>query len=110
MPDSVYMHKDAKYGTLGFHTVYEEFELLSENDYNEKVLDDYVEYTPMYRLEESVRHTKEQMIEKACEWLEDQAAYYSHWEYNGDTYEKEIVVDTDKMIEQFKNYMQDESN
>ena len=45
---------------------------------------------------------------KACEWLKDQACYYSHWEYNGDTYEKEIVVDTDKMIEDFKNYMQDE--
>ena len=47
-------------------------------------------------------------LEKTCEWLEDQACYYSHWEYNGDTYEKEIVVDTDKMIEQFKNYMQNE--
>lgn len=48
-------------------------------------------------------------MEKACEWLEDQVCYYSSMEYNGDTYEKEIVVDTDKMIEHFKNYMQDES-
>lgn len=54
------------------------------------------------------KKTMQDFLNKACEWLEDQACYYSHWEYNGDTYEKEIVVDTDKMIEQFKNYMQDE--
>lgn len=47
------------------------------------------------------------MIEKACEWLEDMACYYAHWEYNGDTYEKEVVYDTEKLIEDFKKAMEE---
>lgn len=60
------------------------------------------------------RHLKEmsewkekQMIEKACEWLEDMACYYAHWEYNGDTYEKEVVYDTEKLIKDFKKSMEE---
>lgn len=50
---------------------------------------------------------EQQMIEKACEWLEDMACYYAHWEYNGDTYEKEVVYDTEKLIEDFKKAMEE---
>lgn len=45
------------------------------------------------------------MIDKAAEWLRDQACYYSHWEWNGDTCENEIVVDTEKMVEDFREAM-----
>lgn len=48
------------------------------------------------------------MIERTVEWLKDMACYYAHWEYNGDTYEKEIVYDTEKLIEDFKKYMRGE--
>lgn len=47
------------------------------------------------------------MIQNACEWLEDMACYYAHWEYNGDTYEKEIVFDTQKFIEDFQKAMEE---
>lgn len=50
---------------------------------------------------------EQQMIDKACEWLEDMACYYAHWEYNGDTYEKEIVFDDQKFIEDFKKAMEE---
>lgn len=45
---------------------------------------------------------KKQLIDKACEWLKDMAIYYCYWEFNGDTYEKEIVCDTEKLINDFK--------
>ena len=45
------------------------------------------------------------MIEKACEWLGDMACYYAHWEINGDTYEKEVIYDTEKLIKDFKQAM-----
>lgn len=51
-----------------------------------------------------------QMIQKACDWLEDMACYYAHWEYNGDTYEKEIVFDTKKFIEDFQKAMEEARN
>ena len=51
---------------------------------------------------------QQQMIVKACEWLEVMACYYAHWEYNGDTYEKEIVYDTEKLIEDFKKAMEEQ--
>lgn len=46
------------------------------------------------------------MIDKACEWLKDMACYYAHWEYNGDTYEKEVIYDTEKLIEDFRKAME----
>lgn len=51
---------------------------------------------------------EQQMVEKVCEWIKDQVCYYYHWEVNGDTYENEIVVDSEKMIEDFKQAMMDE--
>lgn len=48
---------------------------------------------------------KERLIEKAVEWLKDTVCYYHHWEWNGDTYEKEIVVDVETLINDFKKDM-----
>lgn len=48
----------------------------------------------------------EWMIDKACEWLKDMACYYAHWEYNGDTYEKEVVYDTELLIKDFVKAME----
>ena len=48
---------------------------------------------------------EQQMIDKACEWLQDMACYYAYWEHNGDTYEKEVVYDTEKLINDFRNAM-----
>ena len=53
------------------------------------------------------RYADQTMIKKACEWLQDMACYYAHWEYNGDTYEKEIVYDTEKLIKDFKKAMKE---
>ena len=61
MPDSVYLHKDEKYNTIGLHSAYSENYILSENDYDESVLNDYVEYTPVYRLEEAVSFAKKDL-------------------------------------------------
>ena len=47
-----------------------------------------------------------QMMDKACELLKDMACYYAHWEYNGDTYEKEVIYDTEKLIKDFKQAME----
>lgn len=65
MPDSIYLNKDEKYNTIGIHTAYGENYLLAENEFDEKCLEYYVEYTPIYRLEEE----KQKLIDKACEWL-----------------------------------------
>lgn len=46
------------------------------------------------------------VIENACEWLEDMACYYAHWEYNGDTYEREVVLDEEELIKDFKKAME----
>lgn len=67
MPDSVYLPNDSKYCTVGIFTAYNENYLLSENDFNEDCLDDYTEYTPMYRLEEEKQH----LIEKAIITIKD---------------------------------------
>ena len=50
---------------------------------------------------------EQQMMKKACEWLNDMACYYAHCEYNGDTYEKEVVYDTEKLIKDFKKAMEE---
>lgn len=57
---------------------------------------------------EMAKWKEQQMIEKAVEWLKDMVCYYSYWDYNGDTYEKEIAVDTDQMIEDFSKAMKGE--
>jgi hypothetical protein len=49
----------------------------------------------------------ETMIEKACEWLKDMACIYAYWEYNGDTYEKEVVYDTEQLIKDFIKAMEE---
>ena len=54
MPDSIYLHKDDKYNTLGWYHAESENAILAEHDYDESVMEDYVEYTPVYRLEEAV--------------------------------------------------------
>lgn len=51
---------------------------------------------------------EKQMIDKACEWLKDMACYYAHWECNSDTYENEIVYETEKLIEDFAKAMKGE--
>lgn len=56
---------------------------------------------------EMAQWKEKQMIEKACEWLEDMACYYAHWEYDGDTYEREIIFNTKKFIEDFKKAMEE---
>lgn len=50
---------------------------------------------------------EKQMIKNACEWLEDMAWEYAYWEYNVDTYEKEVDYDTEKLIEDFKKAMEE---
>lgn len=47
------------------------------------------------------------MIVKAVNWLEDMACIYAYWEYNGDTYEKEVVYDTEQLIKDFKKAMEE---
>jgi len=49
----------------------------------------------------------QRMIQKACEWLEDMACIYAYWEYNVDTYEKEVVYDTEQLIKDFKKAMEE---
>ena len=56
---------------------------------------------------EMAKWKEQQMIKKASEWLKDMACYYAHWEGNGDTFENEIVFDTEKFIEDFKNVMEE---
>ena len=46
-------------------------------------------------------------LNMACEWLKDMACYYAHWECSPDTYENEIVYDTEKLIEDFKKAMEE---
>lgn len=76
MPDSIYLHKDAKYNTLGWYHAEEENTILAEHDYDESVMEDYVEYTPVYRLEEAVRKSEKETIERAIAWLEENADKY----------------------------------
>jgi hypothetical protein len=57
--------------------------------------------------EKGARWADETMINNACEWLKDMACIYAHWEYNGDTYEKEIVFYTEKLIKDFKKAMEE---
>lgn len=49
---------------------------------------------------------EQQMIDKAREWLTDMACIYAYWEYNGDTYEKEVVYDTEQLIKDFIKAME----
>ena len=58
--------------------------------------------------DEQFAKEKQALIDKACEWLKDMAWYYHNWEWNGDTYEKEIVVDVEKFINDFKKAMEEE--
>lgn len=57
---------------------------------------------------EMAKWKEQHMIEKASEWLKDMVCYYLHWVFDGDTYEDEIEVDTEKMIEDFKQAMMEE--
>ena len=77
MPDSVYLHKDSKYCTVGHYSAYSENYILSENEFEESSLNDYVEYTPTYRLDEAVAQTKKDLIEKAEKWILDNIRDYA---------------------------------
>lgn len=61
MPDSIYLHKDDKYNNLGWYHAESENTILAEHDYDESVMEDYVEYTPVYRLEEAVRKAEKDL-------------------------------------------------
>lgn len=61
MPDSIYLHKDSKYNTSGEYFAQDENRILYENEYDESVMEDYVEYTPIYRLEEAVRKSEKDL-------------------------------------------------
>ena len=61
MPDSIYLHKDDKYNTLGWYHAEDENTILAEHDYDESVMEDYVEYSPVYRLEEAVRKAEKDL-------------------------------------------------
>lgn len=75
---------------------------LSKEDINQIRFKMYIACQEMAEWEEK------QMIDKACEWLEDMACYYAHWEYNGDTYENEVVYDTEGLIKDFKKSMEEQ--
>lgn len=62
MPDSIYLHKDSKYNTSGDYFAQDEVRILSENEFDENALKDYVEYTPVYRLEEAIRKAEKDII------------------------------------------------
>ena len=47
-------------------------------------------------------------LDKVCEWIKNNAAYYAHWEWNGDTYEKEVVFDAEGCAKAFKQSMKGE--
>jgi endonuclease/exonuclease/phosphatase (EEP) superfamily protein YafD len=51
--------------------------------------------------DEQYEQEKQQWIEKTCEWIKDNATYYAYWEWNGDTYEKEMVFDAECCAEAF---------
>ena len=63
MPDSIYLHKNSKYNTSGAYFAQDENQILYENEYDESVMEDYVEYTPIYHLEEAVKQ-----VEKDLGW------------------------------------------
>lgn len=48
------------------------------------------------------KQEKQQWIEKTCEWIKDNATYYAHWEWNGNTYEKEVVFDAECCVDAFE--------
>lgn len=58
--------------------------------------------------DEQHKQEKQQWIDKACEWIKDNATYYAYWEWNGDTYEKEVVFDAEECDEAFKKAMKGE--
>ena len=93
MPDSIYLHKDDKYNNFGWYHAESENTILAEHDYDESIMEDYVEYTPIYRLEEAVRQAKKDTIERVCEWLIDRASYY---------------MSTEAMCETLKRAMEEE--
>lgn len=63
MPENILLHKDCKYNTSGHFSAFDENAILSDNDYNEEALKDYVEYIPVYRIKE--------LLNNACHWLRD---------------------------------------
>ena len=69
MPDSIYLHKDCKYNTSGEYIAADENRILFDNEYDETVMDDYIEYIPVYRLEEAVKQAQKNTIEKAIKVL-----------------------------------------
>lgn len=60
-----------------------------------------------WAFEEGAKWADKTMIVKVCEWLKDMACIYAYWEYNGDTYEKEVVYDTEQLIKDFKKAMEE---
>ena len=50
------------------------------------------------------QHPKDNLvdIDNVCEFIKNNASYYAYWEWNGDTYEKEVFFDTEKCIDAFK--------
>lgn len=97
MPDSIYLHKDSKYNTSGEYFAQDENRILYENEYNESVMEDYVEYTPIYRLEEAVMKSEKDLtltwqdIQLICEIDEDMRCH-SDWPLRGqEVYYEEVL-------------------
>lgn len=88
MPDSIYLHKDAKYITSGNYFAQDENTILADNDYDESVMSDYVEYTPTNRLEEAVVRTKKDfaLTWEDIQWIDNtivEMAQNTDWPLKG---------------------------
>lgn len=110
MPENILLHKDEKYNTSGHFSAYDETAILSENEMNEEVLKDYVEYIPVYRLKE--------LLNNACRWLHERVNIPEEVETNENgeplaesyiNYAKNRLVMADEITRVFRDQMIKES-
>ena len=87
MPDKIWLHKDTKYNTGDIVCGYQYDFVQGIED--EGGIENFVEYVPV-----------DAFIEKACEFINKANLYLYHC-----ISEECDLVDTDKMIEDFKNYI-----
>lgn len=111
MPENILLHKDCKYNTSGHFSAFDENAILSDNDYNEEVLKDYVEYIPVYRIKE--------LLNSACRWLRDRVNIPQEVETdeNGEPladsyidYCKKRTEVADEIVKEFREQMIKESS
>jgi len=72
LPDEVYMPNKAKYSTLDFYTVYDEY----AEEVEKEGIENFTMYIPEYRKEEAIR----QVIDKACKWVETHTCVFKNIE------------------------------